>query len=91
MTHEEVLLESLDVGRGNRSIGKGPEPGRDAVHDGPLGDEAFDHIAGFLNPAACMLIEDGLRPVASNGFDIEDGEVRARQDDGPVARRKARG
>ena len=91
VAHQEVLLESLDISRGDRSIGEGSETGRDAVHDGSLGDEAFDHIAGFLNPAPCVLIEDGMRPVTSNGFDIEDGEVRARQDDGAAARRTASG
>ena len=80
VAHQEVLLEPPGVGRLDDRRGEGAEPGRDAVHDGALGDERFDEVARLLHPLARVAVERDAsappRATASTSATVRSAPVR---------------
>ena len=62
-------------------VGEVAEPGRDPVHDLAARDEGVDDVARLLHPLARMDVEGGPGTVASDQFDVRDGQVSAGEDD----------
>ena len=90
MTDQEVFLElGRLVARDDRG-GEVPKAGRDAVHDRPIGDQGGNHVASFLHALAGMDVQQRWDIAAGNGFDIRDGQIRARQDDRRVVTGRTR-
>ena len=82
MAHQEVLLELPRLARLDECGRQVAEPGRHPVDDRAIGDEGVDDVARLLHPAARRLVELDPDPTASDGLDVSDRKVRARQDDG---------
>ena len=78
---QEVLLEPRSVDRVDRPVGERPEPGRDPVDDGAVGDEPLDDVASLLHPLAGCLVQRGSGTVPRDRLHVGDRQVRAGQDD----------
>ena len=82
VAHQQVLLEPRGIGRGDEGGGQVAEAGGHAVDHLALGDEPFDHVAGFLDAGPGVAVELDRGAVAGDGLDIGDRQVRPGQDDG---------
>ena len=81
VAHQEVFLELarlLGLDERRREI---TETGRDAVDDGPLGDECLDDVACLLHALPRVGIERDRGTMTGHGLDVGHGQVRTGQDD----------
>jgi hypothetical protein len=82
VAHQQVLLESGGIGRGDEGGRQVAEPRGHAIDHLARCDQALDHVAGFLDAPTGVAVELDPGAVTGNSLDIGDRQVRPGEDDG---------